>query len=182
MTPVWLYYLFAFVLFAMNGLAWCTTVLALPGNWAIVAFTALFAWLVPVDDGRGISWYVVFVVAGLAVFGEVLEIVASAAGASKHGASRRAAVLSIVGATAGSLLGVMIGIPILIVGPLIAAVGGGALGAFVGAYLGEKWKGRTHVDRIAVGKGALMGRLWGTVGKLAVGAIMVVVVTWDSFS
>jgi uncharacterized protein YqgC (DUF456 family) len=86
-----------------------------------------------------------------------------------------------VGAIVGSILGLMIGLPILIVGPFIMAVLGGAAGAFAGAYLGEAWKGRGHEARIAVGRGAFTGRIWGTIGKLAVGAVMLVVVAWDAF-
>jgi hypothetical protein len=34
---------------------------------------------------------------------------------------------------------------------------------------------------IQVARGAFSGRLWGTAGKLTVGAVMVVIVTFDSF-
>jgi hypothetical protein len=61
------------------------------------------------------------------------------------------------------------------------ALVGGAAGAFFGAYLGEAWKGRPHDARVAAGRGAFTGRIWGTVGKLAVGAIMLVIVAWDAF-
>ena len=61
------------------------------------------------------------------------------------------------------------------------ALVGGAAGAFFGAYLGEAWKGRPHDERIAAGRGAFTGRIWGTVGKLAVGAVMLAIVAWDAF-
>jgi hypothetical protein len=61
------------------------------------------------------------------------------------------------------------------------AVIGGALGAFAGAYLGEAWTGRSEEERRAAGRGAFSGRLWGTVGKLAIGAIMLAIVAWDAF-
>jgi hypothetical protein len=71
-------------------------------------------------------------------------------------------------------------IPIPVVGTVIGAIGGGALGSFGGAYLGEAWKGREEEHRLAVGKSALIGRLFGTVGKLGIGAMMVVVAAADS--
>jgi hypothetical protein len=37
------------------------------------------------------------------------------------------------------------------------------------------------MERIAVGRGAFSGRIWGTVGKLAVGAIMLAIAAWDAF-
>ena len=47
--------------------AWLTTLVTLPGNWIIVGFAALFAWLLPADDGRGVTWTTVAVLLGLAV-------------------------------------------------------------------------------------------------------------------
>jgi hypothetical protein len=81
----------------------------------------------------------------------------------------------------GSVFGLAVGAPILVFGSLIGAVLGGAAGAFAGAYLGEAWKGRAESDRIAVGRGAFIGRLWGPAGKLAVGAIMLAIAAWDAF-
>jgi hypothetical protein len=88
-----------------------------------------------------------------------------------------------VGAIVGSIVGVVAGapIPIPVVGPLVMAIMGGAAGAFGGAYLGETWKGRDEQARTAAGRGAFFGRIWGTVGKFAVGAVMLAVVAWDAF-
>ncbi len=178
----WTYYLWALLLVAGSGAAWMTNLVALPGNWIVVGLAALFAWLVVDDDAeRGMTWTTVAVLLGLAVVGEVVEFVAGAAGAAKQGASRRAIALAMVGAIVGSVLGLGIGAPIPVVGSLVMAVLGGAAGAFGGAYLGEAWKGRGEPERTAAGRGAFFGRIWGTVGKLAVGAVMVAIVAWDAF-
>jgi uncharacterized protein YqgC (DUF456 family) len=181
MDPDWAYYLWALLLVACSALAWLLNVAALPGNWLIVLAAALFAWLVPPEPGRGLSWKVVAALLLLAVIGEVIEFVAGAAGAARQGASRRAVALAIVGAVVGSILGLAVGAPIPVVGSLIMAVLGGAAGAFAGAYLGEAWKGRAEPERIAAGRGAFFGRIWGTVGKLAVGTVMLAIVAWDAF-
>jgi uncharacterized protein YqgC (DUF456 family) len=181
MDPEWIYYLWALLLVVGCLVAWLLNLITLPGNWVIVAAAALFAWLVPIDEGRGISWYVVIALAVLASIGEVIEFAAGAAGAAKQGASRRAIALSMIGAIAGSIIGLSIGVPIPIVGSLVMAIFGGAAGAFAGAYLGEAWKGRDEPSRTAAGRGAFFGRIWGTVGKFAVGAVMLAVVTWDAF-
>jgi uncharacterized protein YqgC (DUF456 family) len=182
MPEPWLYYLLALAFVVACGVAWLTNLFTAPGNWLIVGVAALFAWLLPEDaSGRGADWPTVFVLVGLATAGEVIEFVAGAAGAAKQGASRRSVALSIIGAMLGSILGLAIGAPIPVIGSLIAAVLGGAAGAFAGAYLGEAWKGRTELDRIAAGRGAFVGRLWGTASKLAVGAIMLAIVIWDAF-
>jgi uncharacterized protein len=182
MPDPWLYYLLAvaYVLACIG--AWLTNLVTAPGNWIMLGFATLFAWLLPEEaSGRGGDWPTVFVLLALAAGGEVIEFMASAAGAAKQGASRRAVALSIVGAMFGSIAGLAIGAPIPILGSLIAAVLGGAAGAFGGAYLGEAWKGRAEADRVAVGRGAFVGRLWGTAGKLAVGSIMLAIVAWDAF-
>jgi uncharacterized protein YqgC (DUF456 family) len=163
------------------AVAWLLNLVALPGNWIVLGGAALFAWLLPAEAGRGLTWTTIVVLLGLAVLGEVIEFVAGAAGAARQGASRRAVALSIVGAVVGSIVGLGIGTPIPIIGPLVMAVLGGAAGAFAGAYVGEVWKGRGEPERVAAGRGAFFGRIWGTVGKLAVGAVMLAIVAWDAF-
>jgi uncharacterized protein YqgC (DUF456 family) len=180
MDSAWVYYPSAVLLILACGAGWLATLLTLPGNWLIVLFAALFAWLFPEEAGRGISWYVVGWLAALATVGEVIEFVSGAAGAAKQGASRRAIVLSLVGAVVGAVVGLGSGMPFPVVGPVVVAVLGGAAGAFAGAYLGEWHAGRAEADRFAAGQGAFVGKLWGTLGKLAAGAIMLVIVMVDA--
>lgn len=176
-----IYYIWVTLLVLANGIAWVATLFALPGTWGMVVMTALFAWLVPINDGRGVSWMTVAVVAGLAGLGEVIEIAAGAVGAAKLGSSKRAMILAVVGTIVGSLCGAMIALPIPLVGPILGALGGGAFGAFGGAFLGETWKGKTSDESLAIGKAALIGRLLGTFGKLLVGAVMFMIVAVDAF-
>src|SRR5262245_59264889 len=142
----WVYYLWAALLVLACGIAWLTTLVTLPGNWLIAGLAALFAWLEPANADRGISWTTVEVLLGLAVLGEVVEFAAGAAGAAKEGASKRGVALSMVGAMVGSVVGLAVGTPIPILGSFVMALIGGAGGAFLGAYLGEAWKGREHGD------------------------------------
>ena len=90
-------------------------------------------------------------------------------------------MLAMVGAMIGSIGGAFLGIPIPVVGPLVAAVLGGGLGAFGGAYLGETWKGKANRESLAVSTGALVGRIMGTLGKLMVGLVILVVISVDVF-
>src|SRR4051794_12375921 len=121
----WLYYLWALLLVVACGVAWLTTLVAIPGNWLIASLAALFAWLLPSSETGGIRWMTVFVLFGLALIGEVLEFAASAAGAAKQGASKRGVALSMVGAVVGSILGITVSLPILIIGPFVMALLGG---------------------------------------------------------
>jgi uncharacterized protein YqgC (DUF456 family) len=174
------YYLGVLILLVLNALAWCLNLLSLPGNWLMLALTATFAWLVHTADGRGISWATIGVLVVLSITGELLESLAGAAGAARLGGSRRGMLLSVLGAVLGSLMGAGVGIPVPIVGSALGAVFGGAVGAFAGAVLGEGWKGRELNQGMEVGRAAFLGRIWGTVGKLAIGAVMFVVAGVDA--
>src|SRR5262249_21759003 len=182
MAPFW-YYLCATLFVLLNVCALASTLFTLPGNWFIVALTLLFVLFIHSSSGSGIGWASFAVVLTLAVLGEVAELLAGAAGAAKSGGSRRGMLLAVVGAMVGSIAGGLAGvfIPIPLIGSLIGAVAGGAAGAFAGAYAGESWKGRAGNERLAISRAALVGRLLGTIGKLGIGAIMVVVTTIAAF-
>lgn len=182
MSAFW-YYTLAVLFILVNLVALACNLITLPGNWMIVVTTVLFAWLVQPPTGTGLNWWVVGLVFALAALGEIIEFAAGAAGAAKSGGSRRGMVLSVIGAMAGSIIGAFLGtaIPVPLVGNLIGAVGGGASGAFGGAYLGEYWKGKNENERLNISSAAMVGRVLGTVGKLGIGAIMVVVTMVDAF-
>jgi uncharacterized protein YqgC (DUF456 family) len=179
MNP-WLYYPLAIALLVACTACWLANLLSLPGNWGIVALAALFAWLVPAAGSRGVSFTTVGVLLAAAVIGEIVESAAGAAGAAREGASRRSIVFSLIGAIAGSIGGAAVGAPVPVIGSLIAALVGGSIGAFAGAYFGEATLERPHADRVAVGRAAVIGRLWGTAGKFAVGAVMLAVAGVDA--
>lgn len=179
-TPELTYYLFAILLLGVNIGFWLTNMLAMPGNWLVVISTALFVWLYPYPDGEGgLQWWLIGGMLFLAILGEAVEFAAGAVGAAKQGASRRAMVLAVVGTVIGSLLGASAGIPVPVIGPVIGALGGGAAGAFCGAWIGETWKGKTAQESYKVSKGAMIGRILGTVGKLLCGSMMLVLMIVD---
>lgn len=173
-------YVWAILLTCVNGLAWLTNLLSLPGNWLIVIAAVVYGYFLPESEDHGIGWTGIGVLVVLAAVGEVIEFAASAAAAGQRGGSRRGMVLAIVGTTLGSVAGAFVTLPIPLVGPLVGAVAGGAAGAFGGAWLGELWKGRSMEEGLHIGRGALIGRLLGTTGKLAVGSIMVIVAAIDA--
>jgi hypothetical protein len=170
------YYFCLCLLVLTMAAAWVATLFALPGNWAIVGLAAVFAFFFPAGEDRGLRWSAVGIAAGLAVVGEVIELSAGAAGARRAGASRRSALFALVGTIVGSIFGATVSIPVPVVGPIIGALGGGALGAFAGAFIGETAIGKDLPQSVAAGKGALFGRLVGAVGKLGIGAVMIVII------
>jgi hypothetical protein len=176
----WLYYALAVALLALGFICWLANLLGLPGNWGLFGLAALFAWLVPPEGGRSLSWKTVWILLALAIVGEIIEFAMGAAGAAKRRASRRSQWLSLLGALVGSIGGAIVGLPVPLIGSAAAALLGGAAGAFAGAYLGESWAHRPHGHSMDVAKGAFAGRLWGAVGKFAVGAIMLVLTAVDA--
>jgi uncharacterized protein YqgC (DUF456 family) len=173
---LWLYSIWVLLLALGLITCWLATFFTLPGNWAMIALCAAFAYFIPeAEYGRGFGWGVVIGLIVLAVIGELLELAASALGATKAGGSKRGAALALVGSMIGSLFGAAIGFPVPIIGPLIGVLLCGGAGAAIGAILGEKWKGREFDASLPIGAAAFWGRILGTVAKSAVGLGMVVV-------
>jgi uncharacterized protein YqgC (DUF456 family) len=166
-------YVYAVVLTVLNLLFWVGILFNLPGTWLMVLVTALLKWWQP--DYVLVSWTVLGVAAGLAVVGEVLEFVLGAAGSRRAGGSTRAAALAIVGSLVGGIMGTALPVPI--VGTLIGA----CLGAFIGSLIGDVWAGRPLFPSFEAGWGAAVGRFWGTVSKLAIGGIIVLVLALATF-
>jgi hypothetical protein len=171
MTIFW-----AFLLCAALAAGWFLTLVGMPGNWLIAAAAAAYVLVVPADSVLAIGRPVILVLIGLALLGEIVELAAGAMGVAKAGGSRRSAVLALIGSVAGGFVGILCGLPIPLVGSVLAAVLFASLGALAGAVLGESWKGRGLDDSLQVGKAAFWGRLFGTLAKTLIGSVMAGVV------
>ncbi|HXH14492.1 MAG TPA: DUF456 domain-containing protein [Alphaproteobacteria bacterium] len=166
-------YVYAVGLTLLNLALWVGILFNLPGAWLMILFAALVEWWMP---GQFMfSWTVLFVAVGLAGLGEVLEFLLGAAGSRRAGGSKRAAALAIVGSLVGGIMGTALPIPI--VGTLIGA----CIGAFVGSLVGDLWGGRPLFRSFEAGWGAAVGRFWGTLSKLAVGGVIVVLLAVAAF-
>lgn len=163
------------------SLAWFLTVLQLPGNWLIVLLAAVAAWLMPDGQRFQIEPLTVGIVFGLAVIGEVLELGTGAVAAKKYGASRRAAWLALLTGVVGALFGASSGSVVPVLGTFFGVLAGGAAGAFLGAYVGETWKGRSETHAVTVGRAVAIGRTLGVLGKMMLGVVMLLLVAWDAF-
>lgn len=166
-------YLYAVLLTLVNLGLWVGILFNLPGTWLMVLFAVLLEWWQP---GEFIfSWTTLGIAAGIAALGEVLEFVLGAVWSRHAGGSTRGAGLALVGGFIGGILGTALPIPV--VGTLIGA----CLGAFSGALVGDLWAGRSLFQSVAAGRGAAVGRFWGTVAKLGVGAVLVVLLAGAAF-
>lgn len=164
------------LLLLVNAAGVLMVLFQLPGTWLILTATGVAFWLL--RDSQILGWWLVAVLLVLAILGEIVETASGAIGSRRSGGSRRGALLSvptaIVGAAVGAAVAGSLTLAFLWVVPvwLVIVMAGGALGAAAGAALGDRLAGRTWTDAGRAGYGAAMGRLWGTVGKLLIAAVM----------
>ena len=149
-------------------------VFQLPGSWLVLASALGYAWH---GGWSNLPRWVLYVAAGMAVAGELWELASSAWLARCVGASRRAAWYAL----AGGFLGMFVfSIPI----PVVGTIAGAVLGCFFGAVLGEMSQRDDWAGAARVGFGAAAGRVLGTIGKLTLTLLMVVLVmgaaTWHA--
>ena len=122
---------------------------ALPGTPLVFIGLVLAAWI---DDFTRVGWWPTLTVLGiLTAMSLIADVLATALGAKRVGASGKA----LWGAALGSLVGIFFGIPGLILGPFIGA----AIGQFI-----------SHGDLLHAGKvglGTWLGILIGVALKVA---------------
>ncbi len=167
-------YVIAAILIALNAGCLVLVLLRLPGIWLMVLSTALVAWW-RWDEGMFSVWTLIAVLI-LAFISEVLEFAAGAAGTRKAGGSRWGAAVSIVGGIAGAIIGTAL-IPVPVLGSLIGAIGGAALGA----WGTELVIGRRMHEAVKSGAGAGAGTLAGALIKLAFGILIWVIIAVAAF-
>ncbi len=153
-----------FVVAVMAGIV--LNLVGLFGNWVILAaLVALWACTGLVHFGA----LALIALAGLAVLGEVLEMLASSYGASKFGGGKGAMAAALVGCIAGAIVGT----PWF---PIVGTLIGACLGAFAGAAGYEVLITQKDARTAAwTGLGAALGKIGGLLAKFAMGVIMLVV-------
>lgn len=167
-------YLYATLITLLN-LAFLGSILfGLPGIWLMVLVASIIEWSQPGEYMFGQT--TLLVSAGLALLAEILEFLTGAAGSRQAGGSKRGAALAIVGGIIGAVLGTALPVPVL--GTLIGA----CAGAFAGSLVGDRMAGRTMDESVQAGRGAAIGRFWGTAAKMIIGAIVLVTLAVAAFS
>ncbi len=127
---------------------------AMPGAPLLFAGLLLAAWA---EDFAYVGAWTLAALALLAAFTYVADFLASALGAKRFGASRRA----VIGAVLGGLIGIFFGLPGILLGP------------FVGAVLGELSAHRGLHEAGRAGIGATLGLVLGVAMKLGLGFSMI---------
>ncbi len=151
--------------------------------WPLLGIAGLLVGLVLVPFGIPGTWLQVFVLSlatiygrislpvlilsiVLAVLGEVAEYVFVKRLTARYGGSRKA----FWGALAGGMIGVFFGLPIPVVGSIVA----GIVGSFVGAALVAWLETRDLPAAGRVGWGVILGRVFAAAAKLGAGVIILV--------
>jgi len=113
-------------------------------------------------EPAAVSWTLVLVCAGLAIFAQILDFLASYYGARHFGATWRGGVGALIGAILGPFL----------LGALLTPIGGLIVGPIVGAVVGELSAGRTARESGRAGLGTIVGGLVAAILKLAIAVFM----------
>jgi uncharacterized protein YqgC (DUF456 family) len=109
-----------------------------------------------VDQYRHLGWGWLVAIGLVGAFGVALDFISASLGAKKIGASQRA----LWGAGVGTTVGMFFGIPGLLLGPFIGAVGG------------ELWSGKSVLRSAHVGVSTWFGMLLGIVAKAVLSFFM----------
>lgn len=144
--------------------------LQLPGTWLMLLCTGAWAWWY--WDEHLISVWTLAALLALAILGEIVETFAGVVTSRHVKSSKRSMLMGLIGGITGAILGTG-SIPVPLLGTLIGA----CIGAGLGAMLGDHWAGRNWHEVKQAGSAAAKGRLWGTVGKVAIAVIMWLIAT-----
>jgi len=121
----------------------------LPGAPLVFAGLLVAAWA---EDFAYVGTPTLTLLAVLALLTYAVDFAATALGAKRFGASKRA----VIGAAVGALVGLFFGLPGILLGP------------FIGAMIGELTAQRGLGDAGRAGLGATIGLVLGVAGKLAI--------------
>ncbi|MEX1182785.1 MAG: DUF456 family protein [Gemmatimonadota bacterium] len=136
------------------------TPLGLPGLWIMVGVLAFATWF------GDVSVVTLALCVAIAVAAEAIEFVIVSKMNVRYGGSR----LAFWGAIFGGVAGVLLGMPIPVIGSIIA----GFLGSFAGAAAATLYETRRVDSATRVAWGVLLGRMWAAAAKAAAGVVILV--------
>ena len=140
-----------------------TVLPGLPGIPLVLIGLVMAAWI---DDFAYVGRNGLLVITMLAMLATAVEFAASALGAKRAGAHRRA----VIGAALGAFAGLFLGLPGILIGP------------FAGAVIGE-FSARGDLARAGrIGVSTWIGMLLGGAAKLAIVISMIGLFVWQRFA
>ncbi len=177
----WLMYIVASLFTLLGAVCVLLVVLQLPGSWIMLALAVIVEAIDSLylsDPAITFGWWALGVSLAAAAVGELVELLASAAGAKRGGATHRGVIGAIIGGIVGGIA-ITFMLPIPIVGTLIGAVVGSFTGAIVGEVTGPTPMTVRGSMKPAIG--ASIGRIAGTFAKLACAIVIWVVLSVSAF-
>jgi len=133
---------------------------AVPGIPLVFAGLVVLAWA---ENFAFVGWITIAALGVLALLSYGVDLLATALGAKRFGASPRA----VAGAALGVVAGLFFGLPGIVLGP------------FVGAVIGEFSRQASARAAVQAGLGAMLGLLFGALLKIALAFTMVGVFVLD---
>ena len=137
--------------------------LGLGGSFIVIGLALIHALITGFDP---VTWQLLLVLLGLALFGELVEFVIGTFYVAQKGATKSGVFAAFV----GGLVGAMLGNSIV---PVMGAVLGSFVGAFGGAVLGEYYRNEKLEPSLRVGGHAFLGRILAMVIKHVIALVMV---------
>ncbi|MCP4291713.1 MAG: DUF456 domain-containing protein [bacterium] len=137
--------------------------LGLGGNFIVIGLAAIYALATGFDP---ITWQLLLVLLGIALFGELIEFLVGTFYAAQQGASKSGVIMAFVGGLMGATLGNQ-------VFPILGAVLGSFVGAFAGAVGGEYYNEQRLEPSLRIGGYAFLGRMIAILIKHALSLVMV---------
>jgi uncharacterized protein YqgC (DUF456 family) len=164
MTHAILYLLL--IVFLIAGMA--IVIVSLPGLWLMTLGAAIYAVL---THFAFIGPRTIIVLLAFSLLGEIVDLVAAGVGAKRAGGGRRGLIGAIIGGLVGAIF---FSLPV----PVIGTLAGVCIGTFFGALIGELTAGKEVAQSLRIGAAATVGRLGGTLTKLCLGGVMLIVTLW----
>jgi len=135
---------------------------ALPGVLLVFAGLVFAAWA---EGFAYVGWGTISILAALTIASYVIDALAGLLGAKRFGAGK----YGLIGATIGTLVGLALGLPGIILGP------------FIGAVLGELYAQKDLRSAGIAGLGVWIGIAVGTAARIAISFVMVGVFLFARF-
>ncbi len=172
-------------------LAIAGTLFGLPGSVLVLVaatlYSALHGWASP-------PWWVLIVIAVIALAAELAENALSFVGVKQSGAGNTTGLWVLIGGFIGAVVGGIIAPALAAIGALagpigwvllsiIPPIGLGMLGGYLGGYYYELRQGKSPEEARNAGWGALAGRLAGSLTKALLVAVMgtvVLIASWGT--
>ena len=148
------------------------TVVTLPGTWLMLL--AMMGYALLTRSAAYVGWKTLLGLFVLAVAAEVIDFLASGAGAKKAGASRRAAIGAVIGGVLGAIF-----LSFILFFP-VGTIAGACIGCFVGAGVTELLVRRDFGQSVRVGYHAAKGRLFGIVTRIMFAIVMMSIAAWTA--